>query len=88
MMPKDCNLVDEYLKFFVFVFGFGQLFLPLDLESIAFFGVTTLSSKTGAQIIYAKYSGTEVEFNDILKEDDIVGILETEDIRDLKPLND
>ena len=44
--------------------------------------------QTGAQIIYAKYSGTEVEFNDILKEDDIVGILETEDIRDLKPLND
>ncbi|CAL9231043.1 unnamed protein product [Arabidopsis halleri] len=47
---------------------------------------------TGAQIIYSKYAGTEVEFNDvkhlILKEDDIVGILETEDIKDLKPLND
>ncbi|KAL1192516.1 20 kDa chaperonin [Cardamine amara subsp. amara] len=38
------------------------------------------------------YSGTEVEFNDvkhlILKEDDSVGILETEDIKDIKPLND
>lgn len=48
--------------------------------------------QTGAQIIYSKYAGTEVEFNDvkhlILKEDDIVGILETEDIKDLKPLND
>ena len=33
-----------------------------------------------------------MEFNDvqhlILKEDDIVGLLETEDIKDLKPLND
>lgn len=48
--------------------------------------------QTGAQIIYSKYAGTEVEFNDvkhlILKEDDIVGILETDDIKDLKPLND
>ncbi|CAN8244209.1 unnamed protein product [Cochlearia groenlandica] len=47
---------------------------------------------TGTQIIYSKYAGTEVEFNDakhlILKEDDIVGILETEEIKDLKPLND
>ncbi|OMO67153.1 GroES-like protein [Corchorus capsularis] len=50
------------------------------------------SVKTGAQIIYSKYAGTEVEFNGsahlILKEDDIVGILETNDIKDLKPLND
>lgn len=48
--------------------------------------------QTGAQIIYSKYAGTEVDFNDakhlILKEDDIVGILETEDIKDLEPLND
>ena len=48
--------------------------------------------QTGAQIIYSKYAGTEVEFNDvkhlILKEDDIVGLLETDDIKDLKPLND
>ena len=33
-----------------------------------------------------------MDFNDvqhlILKEDDIVGLLETEDIKDLKPLND
>ncbi|CBI27771.3 20 kDa chaperonin, chloroplastic [Vitis vinifera] len=48
--------------------------------------------KTGAQVVYSKYAGTEVEFNGsnhlILKEDDIVGILETDDVKDLKPLND
>lgn len=42
--------------------------------------------------MYSKYAGTEVEFNRanhlILKEDDIVGILETDDVKDLKPLND
>ncbi|KAI5674190.1 hypothetical protein M9H77_14554 [Catharanthus roseus] len=48
--------------------------------------------KTGTQIVYSKYAGTEVEFNGakhlILKEDDIVGILDTEDVKDMKPLND
>lgn len=48
--------------------------------------------KTGSPVVYSKYAGTEVEFNGsthvILKEDDIVGILETEDVKDLKPLND
>ncbi|PSS34310.1 Chaperonin Cpn10 like [Actinidia chinensis var. chinensis] len=48
--------------------------------------------KTGAQIVYLKYAGTEVEFSGsnhlILKEDDIVGILETDDVKDMKPLND
>ncbi|CAI0406437.1 unnamed protein product [Linum tenue] len=51
-----------------------------------------ISVKTGAKVVYSKYAGTEVEFDGeshlILKEDDIVGILETEDIKDLKPLND
>ncbi|GMI88538.1 chaperonin 20, CHLOROPLAST CHAPERONIN 10 [Hibiscus trionum] len=57
-------------------------------------GKTKLESsvKTGAKVIYSKYAGTEVEFNGsnhlILKEDDIVGILETDDIKDLKPLNE
>lgn len=50
------------------------------------------SVQTGAQVVYSKYAGTEVEFNGsnhlILKEDDIVGILESEDIKELKPLND
>ncbi|KAG6739520.1 hypothetical protein POTOM_057121 [Populus tomentosa] len=51
-----------------------------------------ISVKTGTQVVYSKYAGTEVEFDGsshlILKEDDIVGILETDDIKDLKPLND
>ncbi|KAL8496215.1 hypothetical protein ACS0TY_020072 [Phlomoides rotata] len=51
-----------------------------------------ISVQTGAQVVYSKYVGTEVEFNGtnhlILKEDDIVGILESGDIKDLKPLND
>lgn len=48
--------------------------------------------QTGTSVVYSKYAGTEVEFNGtrhlLLKEDDIVGILETDDIKDLKPLND
>ena len=43
-------------------------------------------------MIYSKYAGTEIEFNGVshllLKEDDIVGILETDDIQDLQPFND
>jgi len=42
--------------------------------------------------VYSKYAGTEVEFNDskhlILKEDDLIGILESDDVKDMKPLND
>lgn len=48
--------------------------------------------QTGTQVVYSKYTGTEVEFNEsnhlILKEEDIIGILETDDIKDMKPLND
>ncbi|GFP92045.1 20 kDa chaperonin chloroplastic [Phtheirospermum japonicum] len=48
--------------------------------------------KSGAQVVYSKYAETEVEFDGtnhlILKEDDIVGILETDDVKDTKPLND
>ncbi|KAL6224297.1 hypothetical protein ACLB2K_003152 [Fragaria x ananassa] len=51
-----------------------------------------ISVQTGAEVVYSKYAGTEVEFNGtkhlIVKDDDIVGILETDDIQDLKPLND
>ncbi|OIV98350.1 hypothetical protein TanjilG_16677 [Lupinus angustifolius] len=51
-----------------------------------------ISVKSGEQVVYSKYAGTEVEFNGtkhlILKDDDIVGILDTEDVKDLKPLND
>ncbi|TKY54394.1 20 kDa chaperonin [Spatholobus suberectus] len=51
-----------------------------------------ISVKTGAQVVYSKYAGTEVEFNGskhlILKDDDIIGTLETDEVKDLKPLND
>ncbi|GER36098.1 20 kDa chaperonin family protein [Striga asiatica] len=50
------------------------------------------SVKSGAQVVYSKYSGTEVEFDGsnhlLLNVDDIVGILETDDVKDMKPLND
>ncbi|KAK6126713.1 hypothetical protein DH2020_039544 [Rehmannia glutinosa] len=55
-------------------------------------GNVEFSVKTGTQVVYSKYAGTEVEFDGsnhlILKEDDIVGILETDDVKDMKPLND
>lgn len=48
--------------------------------------------KVGTQVVYSKYAGTEIEFSGskhlLLKEDDIVGILDSDDIKDLKPLND
>ncbi|XP_066332654.1 20 kDa chaperonin, chloroplastic-like isoform X2 [Miscanthus floridulus] len=51
-----------------------------------------VSIQVGAQVVYSKYTGTEVELNDhnhlVLKEDDIIGILETDDVKDMKPLND
>lgn len=51
-----------------------------------------VSIQVGAQVVYSKYAGTEVELNDsnhlILKEDDIIGILETDDVKDMKPLGD
>ncbi|KAF3324166.1 chaperonin [Carex littledalei] len=51
-----------------------------------------ISVPTGAEVVYSKYAGTEIEFNGvkhlIMNEDDIVGVLETEDVKDLKPLSD
>ncbi|ESW26553.1 hypothetical protein PHAVU_003G128900 [Phaseolus vulgaris] len=51
-----------------------------------------INVKTGAQVVYSKYAGTEVDFNGskhlILKDDDIIGILETDEVKDLKPLSD
>ena len=41
----------------------------------------------GTQIVYSKYAGTELEFNGskhlVLKDDDIVGILEIDDAKEL-----
>ncbi|KAI8540380.1 hypothetical protein RHMOL_Rhmol09G0259100 [Rhododendron molle] len=49
-------------------------------------------SVTGTQVVFSNYSGIEVEFNGsdyiILDEEDIIGILETDDMKDLKPFND
>ncbi|GMG99508.1 hypothetical protein Nepgr_001348 [Nepenthes gracilis] len=51
-----------------------------------------VSVKIGSEVVYSKYTGTEIELNGsshlILKEDDIIGFLETDDVKDLKPLND
>ncbi|KAL5224548.1 hypothetical protein ABZP36_011187 [Zizania latifolia] len=51
-----------------------------------------VSVQIGSEVVYSKYAGTEVEFNDakhlLLKEDDIIGILETNDVKDMKPLSD
>jgi len=48
--------------------------------------------QVGAKIVYSKFAGSEVQFNGkthlLLKEDDMVGMLTTDDIKDLKPLND
>uniref|UniRef100_A0A0E0M1N8 20 kDa chaperonin, chloroplastic n=1 Tax=Oryza punctata TaxID=4537 RepID=A0A0E0M1N8_ORYPU len=55
-------------------------------------GSDSIEISVGAQVVYSKYAGTELEFDGsdhlILKEDDIIGILDTDDVKDLKPLND
>ncbi|CAN0847703.1 20 kDa chaperonin, chloroplastic [Linum grandiflorum] len=76
----------------------GGIVIPTSAQSkpqggeVVAVGEGDLSVKTGAQVVYSKYAGTEVEFNGenhlLLKEDDIIGILETDHIKDLKPLND
>ncbi|KAK1365120.1 hypothetical protein POM88_040681 [Heracleum sosnowskyi] len=48
--------------------------------------------ETSSQVVYSKYVGTEVELNGsnhlIVKEDDIIGIPDGDDVKDLKPLSD
>lgn len=74
----------------------------LDMQMLIMLAVNVMSLKlilylffsvqTGAEVVYSKYTGTEVEVDGsshlILKEDDIIGILENDDVKDLKPLND
>eukprot|EP00243_Klebsormidium_subtile_P003013 TRINITY_DN16145_c0_g1_i1.p1 TRINITY_DN16145_c0_g1~~TRINITY_DN16145_c0_g1_i1.p1 ORF type:complete len:267 (-),score=56.01 TRINITY_DN16145_c0_g1_i1:388-1188(-) len=47
---------------------------------------------TGSKVIYSRYAGTEVEFQGeehlILKEEDVIGLLDTDDVKDMKPLGD
>ncbi|KAI8540377.1 hypothetical protein RHMOL_Rhmol09G0258800 [Rhododendron molle] len=49
-------------------------------------------SVTGTQVVFSHNSGTEVEFNGsdylVLDEADVLGILETDDMKDLKPFHD
>ncbi|CAK9205967.1 unnamed protein product [Sphagnum troendelagicum] len=51
-----------------------------------------ISVNIGAQVVYSKYAGTEVEFNGeshlLLKEEDVVGLLSGDDVKELQPLND
>jgi len=71
---------------------------PQGGEIVAVGGGRTIGDKkvevsipTGSQVVYSKYAGTEVEFNNskhlIMKEDDIIGILESDDVKDMKPLS-
>ncbi|KAF6166992.1 hypothetical protein GIB67_030685 [Kingdonia uniflora] len=50
-----------------------------------------ISDKVGFKVLHLKHAGTEVDFNGskhlLLKEDDIVEIIEYDDIKDLKLLN-
>ncbi|KAM3208461.1 hypothetical protein ACQJBY_063248 [Aegilops geniculata] len=61
-------------------------------RSLVVKAATVVTPKTGSQVVYSKYAGTEVEYNNskhlIMKEDDIIGILESDDVKDMKPLND
>ncbi|KAF7094291.1 hypothetical protein CFC21_096609 [Triticum aestivum] len=80
----------------------GGILLPSSAQSkpqggeiVAVGGGRTIGDKkveTGSQVVYSKYAGTEVEYNNskhlIMKEDDIIGILESDDVKDMKPLND
>ncbi|CAN1306782.1 20 kDa chaperonin, chloroplastic [Linum perenne] len=80
----------------------GGIFLPDSAQTkpqggevVAVGKGKTVGDKTveiSVKVVYSKYAGTEVEFDGtshlIMKEDDIVGVLETDDVKDLKPLSD
>ncbi|KAL0338862.1 UNVERIFIED_CONTAM: chaperonin, chloroplastic [Sesamum angustifolium] len=70
----------------------GGILLPTTAQTKPQAGEWLLLEKTGTKVVYSKYAGTEVEFDGtnhlILKEDDIVGTLDTDEIKDLNPLND
>lgn len=84
----------------------GGIFLPSSVQTKPQYGEVVavgqgrtvgdkkvgVSVETGADVVYSKYAGTEIEFDGdkhlILKEEDIVGILETDDVKDMKPLSD
>ena len=47
---------------------------------------------TGDRVVYSKFAGTEIDLNDedfiLLKEDDCIGLMGSNDVADLKPLGD
>ncbi|KAK9917962.1 hypothetical protein WJX75_000084 [Coccomyxa subellipsoidea] len=53
---------------------------------------TAKAVKDGEKVVYSKYAGTELKLQGkeyvILKEDDVIGILASDNIADLKPLGD
>ncbi|CAK0785269.1 hypothetical protein CVIRNUC_008475 [Coccomyxa viridis] len=53
---------------------------------------TAKAVRDGEKVVYSKYAGTELKVSGteyvILKEDDVIGILSTDNIADLKPLGD
>ncbi|GAB4818864.1 hypothetical protein N2152v2_005910 [Parachlorella kessleri] len=48
--------------------------------------------KAGDKVVYSKYAGTEIKLQDsdyvLLKEDDVIGLLSSPDVSQLKPLQD
>lgn len=76
--------------FFMCIILFSHVWIKKS-ESLPIY-VLSLCLQNGKNVVYSKYAGTEIEFNGVshvlLKEEDIVGVLETEDIQDLQPLND
>ncbi|KAK9830007.1 hypothetical protein WJX72_009164 [[Myrmecia] bisecta] len=48
--------------------------------------------KAGDKVVYSKYAGTEIELQGaehvLLKEDDVIGVLRSDNIAELKPLGD
>eukprot|EP00210_Caulerpa_lentillifera_P007030 g6724.t1 len=75
----------------------GGLVLPSSAQKSPTKGqVTTVSQgcslKTGDRVVYGEYSGTDITVKGVphvlLKEDDVVGLLDGEDVSKLKPLGD
>ncbi|CAN4094555.1 unnamed protein product [Withania somnifera] len=71
----------------------GGILLPTMAQSSPQGGeIVAVGRATCTQVLYSKYLGTEVQFDGskhlILKEDDTVGILDTDDVKDTQPFND
>eukprot|EP00244_Chara_vulgaris_P000681 TRINITY_DN11126_c0_g1_i4.p1 TRINITY_DN11126_c0_g1~~TRINITY_DN11126_c0_g1_i4.p1 ORF type:complete len:268 (-),score=53.49 TRINITY_DN11126_c0_g1_i4:461-1264(-) len=51
-----------------------------------------VSIESGTNVVYAKYAGSELEFDGqdhvLVKEDEVVGVMASDDVKDMKPLGD